>query len=100
MCQIVSNGWADRSHLRPIFFILDINGAFDIFKNVSVLGFADNPKLIMTIKCIGDYQLFQRDLDRLSEWCLSNKYDLNAGKCKSISFHHNMRVPLNFRLFD
>jgi hypothetical protein len=45
----------------------------------------------MTIKCIGDCQLFQRDLDRLDEWCRSNKFDLNAGKCKLISFRRNMR---------
>jgi hypothetical protein len=28
--------------------------------------------------CIGDYQLFQKDLDRLGEWCRSNKFDMNA----------------------
>jgi hypothetical protein len=32
---------------------------------------------------------------RLSEWCRSNKFDLNAGKCKSISFRRNMR-PIEF----
>jgi hypothetical protein len=74
------------SHLGPIFFILDFNGVLNIFENVSELRFADNLKLFMTIKCAGDCQLFQRDLDRLGEWCPSNKFDLNAGKCKSISF--------------
>jgi hypothetical protein len=29
-----------------------------------VLGYAHDLKLFMTIKCIGDYQLFQSDLDR------------------------------------
>jgi hypothetical protein len=62
---------------------------------VSVLGYADDLKLFMTIKCVGDCQLFQNDLDRLSEWCRSNKFDLNAGKCKSISFRRNMR-PIEF----
>jgi hypothetical protein len=41
------------------------------------------------------HTLFQRDLDRLSEWCRSNKFDLNAGKCKSISIRPNMR-PIEF----
>jgi hypothetical protein len=49
----------------------------------------------MTIKCVEDCQLFQKDLDRLSEWRRSNKFDLNAGKCKSISFRRNMR-PIEF----
>jgi hypothetical protein len=74
---------------------LDINGALDIFENVSVLEYADDLKLFMTIKCVGDCQLFQMDLDRLGEWCRSNKFDLNAGKCKSIFFRHNMR-PIEF----
>jgi hypothetical protein len=65
---------------------LDINGALDIFENVSVLGYADDLK-----KSVEDCQLFQRDLDHLGEWCRSNKFDLNTGKCKSISFRRNMR---------
>jgi hypothetical protein len=81
--------------LGPIFFILDINAALDIFENVSVLGYADDLKLFMTIKFVGDCQLFQSDLDRLSDWCRSNKFDLNAGKCKSVSFRRNMR-PIEF----
>jgi hypothetical protein len=30
--------------------------------------------------------LVYADLDHLNEWCRSNKFDLNAGECKSISF--------------
>jgi hypothetical protein len=71
--------------LGPIFFILDINGALNIFENVSVLGYADDLKLFMTIKCVGDCKLFQRNLDRLGEWCRSHNVDLNAGKCKSVA---------------
>jgi hypothetical protein len=73
------SGVPQASHLGPIFFILDINGALDIFENVSGLRYADDLKRFM--KCVGDCQLFQRDLDRLSDWCRSNKFDLNAGKC-------------------
>jgi hypothetical protein len=73
------SGIPQGSHLGPIFFILDINEALDIFENVGGLGYADVLKLIMTIKCVGDCQLFQRDLDRLGEWCHINKFDLNAG---------------------
>jgi hypothetical protein len=50
---------------------------------------ADDLKLFMTIKCIGDCQLFQKDLNRLDEWCRSNRFDLNARKCKSMSFRRN-----------
>jgi hypothetical protein len=84
-----------RSHLGPILFILDINEALNFFENVGVLGYADDVKLFMAIKCIGDCQLFQRDLDCLGEWCSSNKFDLNANKCNSISFRRKMR-PIEF----
>jgi hypothetical protein len=67
----------------------------DFFENVSVLGYADDLKLVMATKYIGDCQLFQKNLERLGEECRSNKFDLNAGECKSISFRHNMR-PIEF----
>jgi hypothetical protein len=86
------SGVPQGSHLGPIFFILDINRALDLFENVSVLGYADDLNLFMTIKCIGDCQLFQRDLNRLREWCRSHKFYLNSGICKSISFRRNMRL--------
>jgi hypothetical protein len=53
------------SHVGPIFFILDINRALDLFDNMSVLGYAEDLKHFMTTKCIGECRLFQRDLDRL-----------------------------------
>jgi hypothetical protein len=54
---------------------LYFNGALEIFENVSVLGYADDLKLFMAMKCI------------------KTLFDLNAGKCKckSISFRRNMR---------
>jgi hypothetical protein len=59
------SGVPQGSHLGPI--ILDINGALDIFENVSVLGYAEDLKLFMTIKCVGDCQL----------WCQSGAAVIN-----------------------
>jgi hypothetical protein len=52
-------GFHRGGHLRTIFFVLDINGALDLFENMSMLRYADDLKLFMTIKCIGDCQLFK-----------------------------------------
>jgi hypothetical protein len=81
-----NSGVTQRSHLGPKFFILDINGALYLFENVSLFGYTNDLKLLMTIKCIGDCQLFQRDLDRLDEWCSSNKFGLNASAATLNSF--------------
>jgi hypothetical protein len=40
--------------------------------------------------------LFQQDLDRLQGWCLEKKYDLNAGKNKSILFSRGSK-PVMFQ---
>jgi hypothetical protein len=58
----------------------------DIFENVRVLAYADDLKLYLRVNSTDDYRLFQQDLNRLQGWCCEKKYDLNAGKCKSISF--------------
>jgi hypothetical protein len=50
-------GIPQRSHLQPIFFILDINGALNLFKNISMLGYVDDLKFCMTKRHIGDEQL-------------------------------------------
>jgi hypothetical protein len=80
----------------PVSFNLSLSPFFHSSLNfISLLGYADDLKLFMTITSVGDCQLFQKNLDHLSEWCRSNKFDLNAGKCKSISFLRNMR-PIEF----
>jgi hypothetical protein len=45
--------------------------------------------------------VFQQDLDRLQGWCREKKYDLNAGKCKSISFSRGSKpVMLQYVIGD
>jgi hypothetical protein len=78
------------------FFIADINDVLDIFENVRVLAYADDLKLYMRVGSTDDCRLFQQDLDRLQGWCREKKYDLNAGKCKSISFSRESK-PVIFQ---
>jgi hypothetical protein len=75
------------SHCDPLIVIADINDVLDIFENVRDLAYADDLKIYMRVDSIDDCRLFQQDLDRLQDWCCE-KYDLNVGKCKSISFSH------------
>jgi Reverse transcriptase (RNA-dependent DNA polymerase) len=79
------SGVPQGSHLGPLFFIDDVDEVFRIFEHVSALGYADDLKLFMAINNVEDCQRFQDDLDRLQEWCLRNKFDLNVNKCKTIT---------------
>lgn len=51
-----------------------------------VLLFADDCKIYKLIRTIDDCHLLQRDLVILSNWCTTNKLELNVKKCSVISF--------------
>jgi hypothetical protein len=57
-----------------------------IFEHASVLGYADDLKLSMMVRTVEVCHRFQSDLDRLNEWCLVDRFGMNAGKCEAISF--------------
>jgi hypothetical protein len=48
----------------------------------------------MRVSITDDCRLFQQDLDSLQGWCSENKYDFNAGKCKSISFSRGSKLVM------
>jgi hypothetical protein len=79
-------------------FIADINDVLDIIENFRVLAYADDLKLYMRVSSTDDSRLFQHDLDRLQSWCREKKYDLNAGKCKSISFSRGSKPVIFFNM--
>jgi hypothetical protein len=83
------------SHLYPLFFITDITDVLNIFLNVRVLAY-DDQKLYMRVSSTDNFCLFQQDLDFLQGWCCEKKYDLNAGKCKLISFSRGSK-PVMFQ---
>jgi hypothetical protein len=88
------SGVPQGSHLGPLFFIADINDMLDIFENVKVLAYADDLKLYMRVSSTDDCRLFQQDFDLIQGWCREKKYDLNAGKCKSISFSRGSKPAI------
>jgi hypothetical protein len=56
------------------------------------LGFADDLKLFMNVKNTDD---FQKEIDRLAEWCRVNKFNLNISNCKIVYFCRNTQ-PIDF----
>ncbi|RNA04965.1 RNA-directed DNA polymerase from mobile element jockey-like, partial [Brachionus plicatilis] len=69
------------SVLGPLLFVIYINDMPDIVNHVIKL-FADDSKLIATIRNVNDLALLQRDLDALTEWSTTWRMLFNIEKCK------------------
>ena len=76
-----SSGVPQGSHLDPILFLLFVDDIREVIRNRKFLMFADDLKLFKCISCLSDSLHLQSDLVRLSEWCLSNRMELNISKC-------------------
>ena len=79
----VLSGVPQGSVLGPILFLVYIN---DLEEGVTgkLLKFADDTKLFIKAKAIGDKQKLQDDIDKLVKW--SDKWQMlfNFGKCKCL----------------
>lgn len=70
----------------PSLFILFINDIADSLEHSTALLFADDLKLLSQVRSITDCRNLQEDLDKISEWCVTNGMRLNLDKCKVITF--------------
>ena len=44
--------------------------------------YADDSKLYKVIHSVHDQECFQRDLNKINEWCVNNEMRINASKSK------------------
>lgn len=88
----VTSGVPQGSILGPLLFILFINDIKNCFKHSHFLCYADDLKIYRKINNLSDHQLFQKDLDRLANYCDDNKLKLNINKCKCITFTKKKKV--------
>ena len=81
----VTSGVPQGSVLGPLLFLIYIN---DIHVGVDskIRLFADDCIIYRKIKSSEDRSILQKDLDKISAWIVSNKMDVNTGKCKQITF--------------
>lgn len=87
-----SSGVPQGSILGPFLFILFINELLSSLS--SCYGFADDLKIHRTIKSNYDCEMLQKDLVKISDWCIDNNMLLNLKKCAVISttYSHNKIV--------
>lgn len=85
------------SILAPLLFSLFINDLINDL-HCNVLLFADDCKIYQLVKTIDDCFALQRDLKSLSNWCNTNRLNLNVNKCSIISF--TRRTDRTFQYFQ
>ena len=90
----VLSGVPQGSILGPLLFLIYINDLPEQIDYSSCLLFADDTKLLGTIRTESDCIELQKDLDALDNWCKLWRLKLNASKCTTLklslahSSHH------------
>lgn len=93
-CEYVStSGVPQGSNLGPLLFLLFINDLNEIIQCGRLL-FADDLKIFLQIKSLLDCIRLQQQLDLVQSWCESNRLNLNATKCRVMSYNRKQRPIL------
>lgn len=82
----VSSGVPQGSHLGPLLFCIFVDDLCAEFPDCLYLMYADDLKLFRKIEAAHDTDILQANLDRLQQWCVSNKMSLSTHKCSTITF--------------
>lgn len=84
------------SHAGPILFNLFCADVIDCTRNtlVKIMAFADDTKLLRHIENPSDRIQLQTVLDKVVNWCETNKLDMNAAKTNHMSYSLSPRNKL------
>jgi hypothetical protein len=80
------SGVSQGSNLGPTQFLIMVDDLCRGVTGAQSLLFADDLKLMLPINDAVDCGSLQRVIDYVSQWSASNKLELNALKCKTITF--------------
>jgi hypothetical protein len=98
----VLSGVPQGSVLGPLLFLIFINDLPDELANLCKL-FADDTKLLGTVRSNDDVIRIQSDLDALSSWANNSGMSFNINKCKIMKIGKcppEVTLPIGFTMYD
>ena len=90
----VASGIPQGSVLGPLLFLVYINELPEVISHFSIYLFADDSKLVKSIRSMVDSTLLQKDINSLEQWCRTWNLSLNIKKCAALCFSLS-RLPLS-----
>ena len=93
----VDSGVPQGTVLGPILFLLFVNDIELSLSHSNIRCFADDSRLLKSIKSSNDANMLQKDLDSVVTWAKRNNMTLNEDKFELIQHHSSTR---NFALFS
>ena len=82
----VVSGVPQGTVLAPLLFLIMINDLPNAVKHCSLSSFADDTKIVKTIRDITDHFLMVEDLNRIYRWSDENKLPFNCNKFTLIQY--------------
>lgn len=97
---LATSGVPQGSVLGPLLFNIFINDILTDL-NVNCLLYADDLKIFEMVRSSEDCERIQRNLDKISNWCVLNKLPLNPQKCNVMSYTLKIStLDFNYTLED
>ena len=93
----VLSGVPQGTVLGPVLFIIYMNDLSNVVKHSLLKCFADDSKLIKSIKNLEDREKLIEDLEAVLQWTKDNSMEFNADKFQLIQHgqHDDMKQPYN-----
>lgn len=95
----ITSGIIQSGHQSPTCFAAFINDLPEQISDAIGENFADDTKIYRIIKCTEDATKLQRAIDKLLQWCITNKLELNDGKCHIMTVTRiEKAIEFNYKL--
>lgn len=91
----IPSGVPQGSHLGPLFYNIYLFDIYKCFEHSKFLMYADDTKIFLEVNHFDECTKLQHDLNQLSMYYKTNRININAKKCQTISFTRK-RNPVTY----